>query len=115
MEDKRKEFCGDCPFLTPTELQQSNKKEPHFCNLYRHSVKHLGYHPQLPRLDICLERNNYMQVWQWIESYGEAKKLEGMIEESKYWLKKAQIKTMNFLQFENRLHELTQHLEELKK
>ena len=46
-------FCGNCEYLTPTEKEQTNSNEIHWCTKYNKQVKHNGYHPELPRLDKC--------------------------------------------------------------
>ena len=48
-------FCGNCKHLTPTESEQSEKKEPHWCKKYNEQVKHNGHHPMLPRLEQCIK------------------------------------------------------------
>jgi len=48
------DFCYyECPFLKPCEYDQSDKKEPHWCEKYDKQVKHYGYHPNLVKLEEC--------------------------------------------------------------
>jgi len=42
-------FCDDCKFLSPKELKQTSKKEPHMCLLNQMPVMHAGHHPRLPK------------------------------------------------------------------
>jgi hypothetical protein len=57
-------FCGNCTQLNLTEREQTllyditDKKVNHFCRKLGKQVKHLGVHPNLPRLKKCL-KNNY--------------------------------------------------------
>lgn len=48
-------FCGECIFLSITEIKQDGKKPkpPHICKKYKEQVKHNGCHPKLPVLDQC--------------------------------------------------------------
>jgi hypothetical protein len=47
--------CGICKFLSPKENEQTDKKVNHHCAKYNKRVRHLGHHPELPRLPECDE------------------------------------------------------------
>lgn len=44
--------CNQCDFLQVKEAEQKFG-EPHVCIITKQTVRHLGYHPQLPRPDWC--------------------------------------------------------------
>ena len=46
------EYCDGCAYLCPTEELQA-RGESHFCHKFNEVLKHLGYHPHIPRLDVC--------------------------------------------------------------
>jgi len=48
-------YCKLCKYLSPKEHEQTSKKEKHICQKYSKQVKHLGHHPELPRLPECDE------------------------------------------------------------
>ena len=48
-----RKFCHDCHFLDPKEADQTDKKEPHFCNLLGVTLKHDGHHPHIPKHPMC--------------------------------------------------------------
>ena len=48
-------YCKLCKYLSPKEHEQTSKKEKHICKKYSKQVKHLGHHPELPRLPECDE------------------------------------------------------------
>ncbi len=47
-------YCGNCRNLSVTELEQTDKKEPHICLRYNKRVYHYTEHPNIVRLDICV-------------------------------------------------------------
>lgn len=46
-------YCNKCPFLFPTEGEQTKEKEPHMCLLLNKSVKHEGLHPNIVKHKDC--------------------------------------------------------------
>ena len=84
MEDKQKEFINELYDM--------------FCDLYQDD----GSYTDEFEAKIVTK----------IESYGEAKKLEGKIEENEYWLKEKMQSVRKT--FEERIAELTQQLETIK-
>ena len=47
-------YCRkNCIFLNPTEKQQTDKKEKHFCCLFRKIIFHLNFHPKLIAINKC--------------------------------------------------------------
>jgi len=54
---------GDCPALTTTESEQTDKKEPHFCTILKRRLLHEGMHPTIPTPQDCPleeEEHDYM-------------------------------------------------------
>ncbi len=52
------QFCSpNCQYLTPKEEDNHNVKEHHTCLKYKTRVLHLGYKPNIVRVDECDEKN----------------------------------------------------------
>lgn len=47
-------YCGLCKYLIPKEREQK-KGERHHCLKYDKRLRHLGHHPEIPRLPECDE------------------------------------------------------------
>lgn len=50
------EYCHECMWLKPTEKEQNTMKiKPnHFCNKFKKVVLHGEHHPNLPKLEECI-------------------------------------------------------------
>jgi ribosomal protein L33 len=50
------EYCGECIHLNVTEKEQTNMriKPNHYCNKFKKVVLHREYHPNLPKLEACI-------------------------------------------------------------
>lgn len=56
------QYCDGCKSLSPTEKEQhkTNLSSAHMCFKFKMQVKHLGHHPYICRLDICLKENGFI-------------------------------------------------------
>lgn len=48
------DYCDNCYWLDPKEHEQTDKKESHWCRLFKQTLKHYCIHPKLARLFECL-------------------------------------------------------------
>ena len=63
-------FCfPDCKYLSITEFEQDNlpkgKFEDHYCTKYNCRIRHVGYHPNLPRLKECNYDNSEIRNYRY--------------------------------------------------
>ena len=58
------EYCDECYWLTPTEMEQEDNLINHFCRLLNKRVYHKGHHPFILRDEKCFDLGKVGVVFQ---------------------------------------------------